>query len=70
MIRLEDIKNNAVVAGVEPGQVVRIVQTEPVGTDALTVYYKTADGVLHERMLFRSDEAGLSIAEAGRPRRL
>jgi hypothetical protein len=33
----------------------------------LTVYYKTADGKLLERMLFRTDEANLSLAEAGRP---
>lgn len=53
--------------GLKPGQVVRIVSTEPVGDSALTVCYKTADGVLCERMLFRADEANLSIAEAGRP---
>jgi len=47
--------------------VVRIVTTEPVGDDALTVYYKTADGTLRERMLFRTDEANLALAEAGRP---
>jgi hypothetical protein len=51
----------------EPGQSVRIVQTEPVGPDSLSVYYKTTDGKLHERMLFRADELSLSIAEAGRP---
>ena len=41
--------------------------TEPVGFDALTVYYKPADGQLPERMLFRADEANLALAEAGRP---
>ncbi|MBR0568248.1 DUF3883 domain-containing protein [Azoarcus sp. L1K30] len=67
MLKLEDIKKNAAVAGLEPGQVVRIVTTEPVGDNALTVYYKTPDGEVRERMLFRSDEANLSLAEAGRP---
>jgi SNF2 family DNA or RNA helicase len=47
--------------------VVRIVTTEPAGPDALSVYYKTPDGKLHERMLFRADEAALSLAEVGRP---
>jgi SNF2 family DNA or RNA helicase len=47
--------------------VVRIVTTEPVGDNALTVYYKTSDGKLLERMLFRTDEAKLSLAQAGRP---
>ena len=42
MLKLEDIKKNASVAGVEPGQIVRVVTTEPVGDNAVTVYYKTA----------------------------
>ena len=67
MLKLEDIKKNAAISGIEPGHVVRIVTTEPVGDNALTVYYKTADGSLRERMLFRTDEANLSLAESGRP---
>ncbi len=67
MLRLEDLKKDAAVTGIEPGQVVRIVTTEPAGDSALTIYYKTADGRLLERMLFRSDEVNLSLAEAGRP---
>ena len=67
MLRLEDIKKNSAIAGLEPGQVVRIVTTEPVGNNAITVYYKTPDGRLQERMLFRTDEANLSLAEVGRP---
>jgi SNF2 family DNA or RNA helicase len=51
----------------EPGQVVRVIQVEPVGDNALTVYYKTPDGSVLERMLFRSDEHHLKLAEAGRP---
>jgi superfamily II DNA or RNA helicase len=67
MLPLESIKKNAAISGIEPGQVVRVVTTEPVGDNALTVYYKTSDGRLLERMLFRTDEANLSLAEAGRP---
>lgn len=67
MLRLEDIKKDAAVNGIEPGQIVRIVTTEPVGENALTVYYKTADGQVKEQMLFRSSEPSLSLAEAGRP---
>ena len=67
MLKLEQIQKNAAISGIEPGQVVRIVTTEPVGDNALTVYYKTSDGKLLERMLFRTDEAKLSLAEAGRP---
>ena len=67
MLKLQDIQKNAAVAGIEPGRVVRIITTEPVGDNSLTVYYKTADGQLLERMLFRADEATLSLAEVGRP---
>jgi SNF2 family DNA or RNA helicase len=67
MLKLEDIKKNDDISGLEPRQVVRIVTTEPVGDNALTVYYKTSDGKLLERMLFRTDEAKLSLAQAGRP---
>ena len=67
MLKLEQIQKNAAISGIEPGQVVRVVTTEPVGDNALTVYYKTSDGKLLERMLFRTDEAKLSLAEAGRP---
>ena len=66
-MKLEDIKKNAAIAGIEPHQVVRIVTTETVGDSAITVYYKTPDGRLLERMLFRTDEINLSLAEAGRP---
>lgn len=67
MLKLEQIQKNAAISGIEPGHVVRIVTTEPVGDNALTVYYKTSDGKLLERMLFRSNEHELFLAEAGRP---
>jgi hypothetical protein len=67
MLKLEEIKKHAAVAGIDPNAPVRIVTTETVGDDALTVYYKTVDGTVLERMLFRADELHLSLALAGRP---
>jgi len=67
VLKLEEIRKDAAVNGIKPGQVVRVVTTEPVGDHAVTVYYRTADGKLDERMLFRTDEPSLSLAEAGRP---
>ncbi len=67
MLKLEDIKKYAAISGLEPDQVVSIVSTEPVGDNALTVYYRTPHDGLRERLLFRTDEANLSLAEAGRP---
>lgn len=67
MLKLEDIRKDAVIAGLEPDQVVRVVYSEMVGDGAVTVFYKKSDGTPVERMLFRSDEARLSLAQAGRP---
>lgn len=44
MIRLEDIKAGALIRGLEPGEVVRIITSEPIGENALTVYYNKSDG--------------------------
>ena len=55
MLKLEAIRPQAALTGIEPGQVVRVVTTEPVGDNALTVYYKSAEGRLLERMLFRTE---------------
>jgi superfamily II DNA or RNA helicase len=66
MLKLEDIQKDNLIEGIEPGAVIRVVTTEPAG-DAVTVYYKTSDGRLLERMLFRDDEAKLALATAGRP---
>ncbi|MDR3054564.1 MAG: DEAD/DEAH box helicase [Zoogloeaceae bacterium] len=67
MLKLEQIQKNTAHSGIEPGQVVRIVTTELIGDNALTVYYKIPDGKLLEWMLFRTDEVNLSFAEAGHP---
>ena len=67
MIRLEDIRKGARVDGIDAGQAVTVVTVAPVGADALTVYYKTDENALRERMLFRSDEPSLSLAVAGHP---
>jgi len=66
-LKLEEIKKDSLIAGIEPGQVVRVVSTELVGDNSATIYYKTSDGRLHERLLFRKDESNLSFAKAGRP---
>lgn len=67
MLKLEDIKKDAQIRGIQSEEIVRIVQVEPVGDAAVTVYYKDSQGKLGEQMLFRSDEARLELAVAGRP---
>ena len=67
MLKLEDIQKDAQIRGIQADEIVRVVQVEPVGDDALTVYYTDGRGRLNEQMLFRSDEGRLDRAEAGRP---
>ena len=67
MLKLEDIRKDAQIRGIQADEIVRVVQVEPVGDNALTVYYKDSQGRLSEQMLFRSDEGRLDLAEAGRP---
>ena len=67
MLKLEDVKKGARIKGIQPEEAVRVVTTEPVGDGAVTVYYKDSQGKLGEQMLFRSDEARLELAEAGKP---
>jgi SNF2 family DNA or RNA helicase len=67
MLKLEAIKKNAAIGGIEPGHVVRIVTTEPVGDRCPHRLLQDRRRQLLERMLFRTDEANLSLAEAGRP---
>lgn len=66
-MKLEEIAKGALISGIEPGNVARIVSADPLGGNAVTVVYRTDDGRLGERVLFRSNEAELSIATAGRP---
>ncbi len=67
MLKLEDIKKDAQIRGIQAEEIVRIVQVEPVGDAAITVYYKDSQGKLGEQMLFRSDESRLELATIGRP---
>ncbi|WP_311065118.1 helicase-related protein [Halomonas sp. DWK9] len=67
MLKLEEIKQDAQVRGIKPDEVVRVVAVVPVGADALTIYYKDNQGLVHEQMLFRDNEPNLSLAQAGRP---
>jgi len=67
MVHLQEIKKDSVLSGIIPGQSVTIISVEPIGDDALTVFYKEASGSIGERMLFRADESSLSQVEYGRP---
>ena len=63
MMRLEDIKPNCVVCGIET-EPVTIVTTEMYGNVVLKVAYRDGRGHLHESMLYREQEPLLSCQQA------
>jgi len=67
MLKLEDLKKDTQIRGLEGDRIVWIVSVELVGDDAVTVFYVDPDGIPGTQMLFRSDEARLEQAKAGRP---
>ena len=66
MLKLEEIRKDAQVAGLMPSEVVRVINVDEIGPDARLVAYRTPAGKLGEQTLFRADEHRLSLAEAGR----
>ena len=66
MLKLEDIKKDAQILGLESDKIVRIVSAEPVGDDATNVFYVDPEGKPGSQMLFRSDEIRLELAKSGR----
>lgn len=63
MIRLEELNQDTLVSGLHPGGPARIIRVQVLGADACTVTYKDRDGQIHERMVYRSSEPDLSLAE-------
>ncbi len=66
MLKLENLVKGLQVSGINPTGPVTIVSVDAVGDAAVSVYFKGADGVPAERMLFRADEPNLAIATVGR----
>lgn len=66
-MRLEEISTGQSLTGIEPGQVVSVVATVPVGEGALQLIYRTPDGAMKERLLGRAEEASVATAAAERP---
>jgi superfamily II DNA or RNA helicase len=66
-MKLEQIAKGALISGIEPSKVVRVMSSDPLGDNSVSVVYRTDDGRLGERQLFRADEANIAIATAGRP---
>ena len=65
MLKLEDITRGSQIKGLVPNAIATISVADMVGADAVSIIYKLSDGSIKERMLFRGDEASLSLAKAG-----
>ncbi len=66
-MRLEDLTIGAAIKGILPDQLVGVVKVEWHGSDALTLVYRDANGLVAEEILYRHDEPRLEVLEMGRP---
>lgn len=62
---LEQLKQGLHVDGLIPREPVTVIAAQPHGTDAVELTYKNAAGALGQQMLYRKDEARLSLARSG-----
>lgn len=66
MVKLEDIIKDAQIRGLHGDEVVKIISVDKVGDSAISVVYQKSAGGYGDQMLFRSDEARLELAQAGK----
>ena len=66
-MKLEEIEAGQSLAGVEASDVVTVVAKVPLGDASVQLIYRTPEGAMKERLLGRSDEAFIAIAQAERP---
>jgi SNF2 family DNA or RNA helicase len=67
MARLEDLKLNAQVKGIDPSGSVAILNVKWHGSDVVEVTYRDLDGKNHSELIFRDRESDLVVQEAGAP---
>jgi len=66
MIRLEDLKPDALVKGLVGKEAVRLISVQRMGDMACQVFYRGQDGSTRDTIVFRSNEADLELVSAGR----
>lgn len=67
MLHLQDIRPEMLLEGVAPGITVKVIASNPIGSEGINIVFKGPDGVLKEKMLFKTDEGNIKVAEKGRP---
>ncbi|HPL81148.1 MAG TPA: helicase-related protein, partial [Anaerolineaceae bacterium] len=63
MAKLEDIKAGTMLKGITGAEPVSVIAVKWHGTTALSITYRHTDGTLGDRLLFRSDETNLELAQ-------
>jgi SNF2 domain-containing protein len=63
-VRLEDVTPGALVGGIAGDGAVTVVAVRWIGSNALQLTFRTGDGRLDERLLYRDHEPRLTLAEA------
>lgn len=64
-MQLEELKPGLRVEGLIPSEVITVIATQWHGTDALELTYKDSSGRLGQQVVFRKEEAKLSVAQTG-----
>ncbi|WP_460062111.1 DEAD/DEAH box helicase [Streptomyces sp. YKOK-I1] len=62
---LEELKPGLRIDGLAPAEAVTVIAAQWHGANAVELTYKTAAGGLDQRVVFRKDEDGLSVAQRG-----
>ena len=66
-MRLEDLTPGATVRGALPHGVATVVGVKWLGSEALELTYRTPEGQVADKLLYRDDEAQLEVVEQGQP---
>src|SRR3990172_1118470 len=66
MLKLEQLERGLQIRCLHTQQTVTLIEVEWNGPDAVTVYYRRADGQLGSQLLFRDNEAELETVHAER----
>ena len=67
MSRLEDLQPQAAVRGITPDGLATIISLQWYGSEAVELTWKDSSGRVGNQLLFRHDEPGIEVVEAGRP---
>jgi hypothetical protein len=67
MVRLEDLQTGTRVRGLAPSGVATVKAVSWFGDQGVEVIFTDAQGALHQRLVYREDEASLDLVRAGRP---